>query len=168
MGGFREVDGTWRRSGSVRIPRFVSCDTRIEPIQMSTPRGIRDNNPGNIRKSDAPWRGKVFGTDPDFETFDTPENGIRALAKTLDAYQSKHGCRTVRQIIYRWAPPGENDTAAYVEHVSASVGVSPDDTIIVDDPSVMLKLTVAIIQHENGQQPYSLALISAAIDEALA
>lgn len=168
MGSIRKVDGTGCSGRRVRLSRPVSRNARIEPVQMSAPRGIRNNNPGNIRKSAADWVGKVEGSDPDFETFDTPTNGVRALAKVLIAYQDKHACRTVRQLIDRWAPPNENDTDAYVDAVASAVGVEPDDTIIVDDPHVLTALVIAVIQHENGMQPYSLPTINAGIEAALA
>ena len=119
------------------------------------PRGIRNNNPGNIRRSAIPWEGKVEGTDTAFETFATPEHGMRALEKNLTAYQTKHGLNTPREIINRWAPPTENDTGAYVNVVAQALGVGPDDPINVQDPATMQKLRDAIIQHENGQNPYA-------------
>jgi len=118
------------------------------------PRGIRNNNPGNIRRSAIPWEGKVKGTDTAFETFATPEHGIRALEKNLTTYQTKHGLDTPREIVNRWAPPNENDTGAYVNVVANALGVGPDDPINVQDPATMQKLRDAIIQHENGQNPY--------------
>jgi hypothetical protein len=119
------------------------------------PRGIRNNNPGNIRRSAIPWEGKVEGTDTAFETFATPEHGMRALEKNLTTYQTKHGLDTPRKIIGRWAPPTENDTGAYVNAVAQALGVGPDDPINVQDPAVMQRLRDAIIQHENGQNPYA-------------
>lgn len=119
------------------------------------PRGIRNNNPGNIRRSAIPWEGKVTGSDAEFETFATPEHGVRALEKNLSTYQSKYGLDTPREIINRWAPPTENDTSAYVTAVATALGVGPDDPINVQDPATMQRLRDAIIQHENGQNPYA-------------
>src|SRR5574337_876096 len=85
---------------------------------MTPSRGIRNNNPGNIRKSSEPWRGLAAAKDqkdPAFFTFETPEWGIRAMAVILRTYQTKYGLRTIRAIIGRWAPSAENDTDAYVD-----------------------------------------------------
>lgn len=120
-----------------------------------TTRGIRNNNPGNIRKSATKWQGLAdTQLDPDFCTFKTPAYGIRALARNLMNYQSQDGCRTIRQIVSRWAPPSENNTGAYVAAVASGVGVEPDDDVDVDTAAVMLPLIKAIILHENGVNPY--------------
>lgn len=127
------------------------------------PRGIRNNNPGNIRKSSEPWRGLAdakYQIDPAFFTFETPEWGIRALAVILRTYQTKHGLKTIKSIIGRWAPPVENDTGAYAAAVAKAVGVEVDEPIRLDDTDMMRGVVLAIIRHENGKQPYSMDVIN--------
>jgi hypothetical protein len=130
-------------------------------------RGIRNNNPGNIERG-APWQGLM---EPDrmtprqaaetrFAVFRSPKWGIRAIARTLITYQDKHGLNTVRGIIDRWAPPVENDTAAYVAAVEAKAG---DGEIDVHDYATMNALVRAIVLHENGSQPYTDAQIDAGL-----
>jgi hypothetical protein len=133
---------------------------------MSTPpRGIRNNNPGNIRRGDK-WQGMTITQgDSAFCQFETPEYGIRALGKVLMNYQSKHGLKTVRQLITRWAPPTENNTVAYVNGVAKALGVLADAEIEVT--AYLPQLVRAIIQHENGQQPYDDAIIAKGVDLAL-
>jgi hypothetical protein len=130
-------------------------------------RGERNNNPGNIRLSASAWRGKVQSRDPEFETFDAPSNGIRALAKLLLAYQCRHGCRTVRQIIERWAPPSENATAAYVVDVARALGVAPDAALDCAEPAVLVALARAVIRHENGRCVYDAATLQAGCRAAM-
>ena len=112
------------------------------------PRGIRNHNPGNIRKSPTAWQGEVPGDDDLFETFATAEHGLRAIGRLLLNYQSKHGLNTVRQIIDRWAPPSENDTDQYVDHVAKRCGVGPDEHISIAQH--LRELMRAIVRHENG------------------
>lgn len=131
------------------------------------PRGIRNNNPGNLVKSDIPWDGKVAGGDGKFESFATPEQGIAAMARNLIAYQERHGLDTVQDIITRWAPPKENQTGAYAASVARELGVKPTDQINVSDPTTLTKLTQAIIRHENGKQPYSEGQVEAAVRAAV-
>lgn len=120
------------------------------------PRGIRNNNPGNIRRSGDPWQGLAERQgDVEFFTFKTPIYGIRALARTLIAYQDKHGLRTIRQILNRWAPPVENNTNAYVRAVVAQTGFDGDQQLDMHRFDHLKPLLTAIIHHENGQQPYS-------------
>lgn len=134
---------------------------------MST-RGIRNNNPGNLRPGTSPWRGQI-GEEGGYCIFDTPENGIRALALQLVIYQDKHKCKTVRDIIERWAPPEDNnDTEAYIAAVADWLGVIDEQPIDLHDELRLATLTRAIIQHENGSDPYTLAQVDGGIAEALA
>jgi len=129
-----------------------------------TPRGIRNNNPGNIRHGDD-WMGlSTEQKDPSFCCFIKPEYGIRAMARILANYQRRYGIKTVRGIINRWAPPVENDTDAYVEHVAEVVGVGPDEKIQVK--SVLALLIPVIILHENGTNPYSSEILRKGIEMA--
>ncbi len=120
-------------------------------------RGLRNNNPGNIRKG-ADWVGLAEKQpDPEFATFTDPVYGIRAINRILRTYYKVHGLNTVRGIITRWAPPTENDTESYVQSVAGFLGVDPDEPIDVE--AYAAQLTAAIIRHENGVQPYSWALL---------
>lgn len=128
-----------------------------------TPRGIRNNNPGNLRPSGDKWLGQV-GTDGGYLQFDTAANGLRALARNLFTYYRQHDLNTVAGIIGRWAPQSENDTGAYVAAVARALGVKPTDKL--DVPRRMPALVAAITLHENGVQPYSAALIADSVRRA--
>lgn len=125
-------------------------------MTSTTPRGIRNHNPGNIEFNPATrWQGlAVPPTDGRFCRFQAARWGIRAIARTLVTYQDRHDVRTVRGIIARWAPPHENDTGAYAAHVAAKLGVHVDTPVNVHDYAVCRPLVEAIIRHENGMQPY--------------
>lgn len=90
-------------------------------------RGLRNNNPLNIKKSDKVfWLGEVVpGRDETFSQFETMGLGCRAALKLLRAYHHKYGCTTIRQIIRRWAPEGENQVEAYIKTVSRLTGIAP-------------------------------------------
>lgn len=128
-------------------------------IYMQT-RGLRNNNPGNIRHGSSQWQGMSSDQSGDnaFVQFDAPEYGIRALTKLLRNYQERDGLLTVRSIINKYAPPSENDTGAYVAHVARAAGVNPDDRININYK--MVPIVTAIIKHENGLQPYSTETIN--------
>lgn len=121
------------------------------------PRGIRNNNPGNIR-----WGSKWNGLDPEgkkkdkeFCVFVDPVFGIRALTRLLMNYYRIYGIDTIRGVITRYAPSNENNTEAYINHVCKLMGVGPDDEVDLYDENTMRPLIKAIIQHENGVMPYS-------------
>jgi len=135
-------------------------------IPENAPRGIRNNNPGNIEKG-AGFQGETDGNDSRFATFSTPEQGIRGLAVNLLAYQDLHGLNTVAGIINRWAPASENKTGAYIAAVSKALDVKPDEAVDLHDPTVLAHLTAAIIHHENGVQPYPGEMIRTAVDSAI-
>lgn len=125
-------------------------------------RGIRNNNPGNIRHGSSQWQGmSAAQTDKEYIQFDNPVYGIRAIAKLLQNYQSKYGLNTIEGLISRWAPPSENITGAYVTHVARAANVDPRTAINVND--YMRPIVEAIIRHENGQQPYTTEQINKGI-----
>jgi hypothetical protein len=136
---------------------------------MTLPRGIRSNNPGNIRVGD-PWQGLMprdqmndaQKREKEFCVFSEPKWGIRALCRLLIAYKDKHKLDTVRGIITRWAPPKgkvgsktyTQNTEAYIAQVSVALGVSDLTKIDVYQYDIAKPLAKAIIKHENGVQPY--------------
>ena len=85
-------------------------------------RGIRNNNPANIRRG-CNWKGLVEKqTDREFCQFVTMTWGVRALLITLRTYVKKYHLHTVREIITRWAPPSDgNNTEKYIEFVEKAV-----------------------------------------------
>ena len=120
------------------------------------PRGIRNNNPGNIKRSSTLWQGMAIEQDDDvFITFKTPEYGIRAMVRLLITYKIKYGIKTIKSIITRYAPNSENNTAAYIRAVAKQTGLDPDAEIDIGDFETAFPLIKAIIKHENGYQPYS-------------
>lgn len=100
------------------------------------PRGIRNNNPLNIRKGNN-WQGERNPqTDREFEEFATMVDGIRAamiLAYNLITGRARscHGkpCNTLDKLIARWAPPHENNTAAYLRHVAMAAGITTHEPL---------------------------------------
>lgn len=116
------------------------------------PRGIRNNNPGNLRITRDPWQGLApIQQDPEFFTFSSMAYGVRAAAITLMTYYDRHGLRTVEDIIGRWAPPNENNTLAYVQSVAARMKRAPNEILDLQQHSTMRALLDAIFIHENGQ-----------------
>jgi hypothetical protein len=135
-------------------------------------RGEKNCNPGNLREypgDPTAWKGeRATDDDPEFEEFETPEDGIRALGKVLLAYQRKYGIRTIRGIINRYAPSTENDTESYINAVSLRVGVDSRDLIDLSDRRVLRDLVEAIIHHENGRISYADTVIDEGVKRAYA
>lgn len=117
------------------------------------PRGIRNNNPLNIRRNPKNnWVGKLEGgelLDKEFEVFTSIEYGCRAALKLLRKY-IKDGYNTPRKIIQRWAPPVENNTTAYLNMVCYWSDLEPYTVISHEDKDKLCRLAAAMARYENG------------------
>lgn len=137
-------------------------------IDKKLPRGIRNNNPLNIRKGNN-WQGEVSSsTDGEFEQFVSMQWGIRAGFKILKNYMTGYGGRVkaltnVHDIIHRWAPPRENNCKAYIDSVCRFSGLHEYERLQFSDRNKMLALVDGMIRVECGQ-PVSLDIIASAYD----
>ena len=114
-------------------------------------RGLRNRNPGNIRRGAFRYRGELrTSTDGEFRQFEAVEWGYRAIFVLLHTYALRHGCRTIASMIARYAPPSENNTAVYVRRIVAATALAPDAPLDTLDASVMPRLVAAISEVENG------------------
>lgn len=141
---------------------FVEDGSIVEVPDARAPRGIRNNNPGNLnfaRQPGAKLEDRATGAR--FARFQTPEEGLAALSIQLQRY-GQRGINTVQAIISQFAPPKENNTAKYISDVSRSLGVSAGAKLDTTDPNVLNGLMGAIIHIENGRNPYSAEQLAAA------
>jgi len=117
------------------------------------PRGIRNNNPGNIRLSKIRWQGQKLPqqNDEDFVEFSDATYGLRALMRLFLTYYIKYGLDTVEAIINRYAPPYENATDSYIYHVSKFIKKRRRNKIDLTDKKILIELSKAIVLHENGK-----------------
>ena len=114
-------------------------------------RGLRNNNPGNIRRSKVHYKGEVRPSrDPDFKEFSTMAYGYRAMFVLLDTYRSRYGLNTIRQMLNRYAPPTENFTEGYVRFVADYSGVMPDEVVDTRSEKDMIPIVAAMSKIENG------------------
>lgn len=114
-------------------------------------RGIRNCNPGNIRLSKDKWKGlREKQEDKSFFQFIEMKWGYRALLRTLQTYNRKHGCKTIAEIISRWAPDNENNTSSYINNVCRDLGVPASFIPDVGDKTTMCALAASISRIENG------------------
>ena len=114
------------------------------------PRGLRNNNPGNIRRNSDVFQGEVNPSrDKDFKQFKSMAYGYRAVFKILSNYHRVYKLSTIRKMISRWAPENENNTAAYVSLVSSYSGIGPDDLLNFDREQ-MIRIVAGMSRVENG------------------
>ena len=145
---------------------FIGVSLALLIVQQSSlantnpVRGIRNNNPGNIRDSSHNnWVGQV-GQEAGFVIFDQPFNGIRAIGRLYDSYLNA-GFLTIQQFINRYAPSfDQNNVPAYVRHVERDTQINRNQTLTSNNKFQMVK---AIIHHEIGSEPYPDAMIQSAL-----
>ncbi|MFG1257299.1 hypothetical protein V5F79_08220 [Xanthobacter flavus] len=122
------------------------------PQAGNAPRGVRTNNPGNIKDSEfARSQPGYMGSDGVNAIFETPEAGYAAMNKLLDVYGNKHGLNTVSGILNRWAPASadNNDTSGYVSYVAKRLGIDPNAPLT---PEARAALPQAMAYFENGRE----------------
>ncbi|MBO5697996.1 MAG: structural protein P5 [Alistipes sp.] len=117
-------------------------------------RGMRNNNPGNIRLSATRFKGEVVPSkDSAFKQFSAVEYGYRAIFVLLDTYARRYGLTTIRKMISRYAPPTENFTDGYVRFVCRRSGIGADERVDSRSPRDMVPIVAAMAEIENGENP---------------
>lgn len=119
-------------------------------------RGIRNNNPLNIRYNAANnWRGKLLSimrTDQDFEEFSSMDYGFLAALNLIgNTYMHRYHLNTPSAIIARWAPASENNTDGYIKTVCRLTGLGGEEVISNHDTKLR-ELVLAMAQVECGAE----------------
>jgi hypothetical protein len=136
---------------------------------LLNPRGVRNNNPGNVERSAIKWQGSIppdqvqavlgIPYDPIFEQMASPADGVRMIGHVLRA-KAARGLTNVDSIIRDYS---KTDQDTYVRNVTIALGLDPDargQYQDIDVTNVLPTFATAIIQQENGEQPYQLADIA--------
>lgn len=138
-------------------------------MATKTPQGILNNNLTNIKKNMlSAWMGEEPNPKSNFCRFVSRKFGYRATFLILHSYINKHGLRTLKDCIERWAPPTENHTYLYLRFVSNKSGYPEMVTVDLSDEDMMCRIVQAMVQMEVGivenmdtiRQGYRLAACS--------
>lgn len=117
---------------------------------MGIPRGIRNNNPLNIRHNADLFQGEIRpGTDAAFKQFETAAYGYRAAFTMLGTYLAR-GKNTIEKILDSWAPAFENNTAGYIDNVERLSLVKRDKILTASSGEDYVKIVIAMSRIENG------------------
>lgn len=124
----------------------------MENKKKMLPRGLRNNNPLNIRRTANLWQGlSKEQNDPDFFQFESMAWGYRAAFVVLRTYRNRYGINTVERIVRRWAPEKDgNDTEYYIRKVTVLTGLERKQIVDDQDPRTMMNLVAAMSRVENG------------------
>ncbi len=131
-----------------------------QTTDATIPRGIRNNNPGNIKIGDQ-WQG-MTGNDGTFLIFADTTWGIRAMARSLTTMIGR-GLNTINQLIPEWSA---TDQQKYITNVAAATGISPVE-LLTPDPVTLHDLIRAMIDQENGQAQADTYISDADIDQGV-
>lgn len=153
--------------GEGSSPRYAfrAGSVLADKPESEWPRGIRNQNPGNVTNiSGQIWLHQTGVDGENYCVFANAAWGIRAACRIWWAYYYHHGIRTLNGAVTRWAPPPNNPTEKYIRFVADACKVSPMQPL--DFCEMALPITKAIILFENGCQPYSLTTLNRGIELA--
>ncbi len=106
------------------IPRLAELIAAEEGYGIPGALPTRDHNPGDLRHSPHSFHSSDA---PDaIGEIDTPVDGWNDLVRQLALYAGRAPAMTLAQAIYDWAPPSENNSAAYLAYIVKGLGVSSD------------------------------------------
>jgi hypothetical protein len=114
------------------------------------PRGLRNNNPLNIRHNADVFQDEIKGEDKAFKTFSSMPYGYRAAFVTLGTYLSR-GYNTIEKIITKWTPPSENNTQGYIANVEKWSGVPRHKELTAASGTDYIMIIAAMSAVENGK-----------------
>lgn len=164
----------WVKDKTGFDPRSVGQWIRGQFSGGNEPRGIRNNNPGNLNYVGQNGATLEDHATPRFARFNSAFEGFAALGKQIKAYYNGTSkaagyqkLQSVEDIISRFAPASENNTQAYINKLSKMLGVGRGDSLNIQDPQVLATLMNGITQIENGKNPYAPEMVLKAAQSAV-
>lgn len=164
----------WVKDKTGFDPRSVGQWIRGQFSGGNEPRGIRNNNPGNLNYVGQNGATLEDHATPRFARFNSAFEGFAALGKQIKAYYNGTSkaagyqkLQSVEDIISRFAPASENNTQAYINKLSKMLGVGRGDSLNIQDPQVLATLMNGITQIENGKNPYAPDMVLKAAQSAV-
>ncbi|WP_192974204.1 lytic transglycosylase [Serratia marcescens] len=164
----------WVKDKTGFDPRSVGQWIRGQFSGANEPRGIRNNNPGNLNYVGQNGATLEEHSTPRFARFNSAFEGFAALGKQIKAYYNGTSkaagyqkLQSVEDIISRFAPASENNTQAYINKLSKMLGVGRGDLLNIQDPQVLATLMNGITQIENGKNPYAPEMVLKAAQSAV-
>lgn len=139
------------RAGAVNVDDYRS-DYRVSGTV-----GQRNNNPLNIRFSPANnWLGQDASESGAFAYFTAKKYGYRAAFVLMNNYAKKYGANTIAKIVYRWAPPSDNNpTDLYIRFVADKTGIPSNEVLNVTDYPAIVRAMALFESKDND--PAALA-----------
>jgi len=124
-------------------------------MSMKEPRGIRNKNPMNIRRTADHWVGMAeVQHDCSFVEFTEFKYGYRAAFCILHRYMNVYGVRTLSAVIRTWCPAGDgkNNPRHYAETVCKLTDLSINELLSFENRAQMLTLAIGMTYVECGSE----------------
>jgi hypothetical protein len=106
--------------------KLLEAMARQEGFFVIGSRPQKNNNPGDIEYGGFASKNGAIKGDPRFAIFPDIETGYKAMAALLLEH---YNGMTIEQALNKYAPPVENQTNVYIEHICEWTGLSPTDII---------------------------------------
>jgi hypothetical protein len=149
--GYLLYDRYFYRQQSEALNQYTVPNTPSTGVAKNAPRGIRNNNPGNIKwNASNNWIGQVGKDNAGFAIFDSADNGLRATGRLLKTYIRTHKLDTLAKIAPRWSPDGIGLSGAYAAGAAKIAGVGVNQRIDPNDAATMAKIIRGVVGQENG------------------
>lgn len=131
--------------------------------------GYRNRNPGNVRYDGASrWDGMVSNPrQNDFIQFENDHYGIRSIARNVLTQYERGDYNTISGLLNSYAPRNQNNTQAYINHLTNVLGVGADEALDMNNPEVLDAIVPIIITHETGSNQYTPEQIRNAVRDAM-
>ncbi len=129
----------------------ISCIASVSGFSYHVQYNNSLHNPGNIMKTKQHWEGQASDLSHERRVhYSTQVYGYRAMAKTILTYYKKYNCDTVTKIVFRYAPPNENPTQAYIQYVAHEAGFTTWSHLALEKEIVLFDIVKAMAKFEQG------------------
>lgn len=137
------------RKLATKVILFTDREGR-EFIKEGGSRAWRNNNPGNIRKGNFASAAGAIGDDDAFAIFPDYKTGFDAIVTLLRS--PSYTNLSLRDAVFRYAPPNENDSEQYLAFLERETGVQGN--IVLSSLAVAdIRKVAKVIQTVEGWQP---------------
>ncbi len=128
----------------------TATDAVVQDMWSKRPRGLRNNNPGNLNFAGQAGATRESGPGGRFAVFGTMQEGIAALIRQLALYTTR-GIDTIKGIVNKYAPAGDgNNVAAYIGALMKATGKGANEHLDLANMGTLIPLVQGISKHEGN------------------
>jgi len=159
-GKIKQLRGDMRRYFQLAQKRKTDMEMEFDHSMWTgddQPVSFRNCNPGNLRPTAnnlRRWKGEI-DTPNGYACFKDMTHGTRAMLYLLKlSYGRRHRLHTIKEIVDRYAPLGDNSTAShagYIDYLRKRTACLPDPCNFEDKQTLFI-FAQAITEFESGRK----------------